>query len=270
MSAQKFDLTTRFRQLTAHASRNRVVFYPIEAYGTRDGGGVSLSDSVTLANRQNGLRFLAEDTGGRALLNATDVPAALARVADDFGTYYSIGYQPQRPGDEAEHKIEVKVKARGAQVRYRQWYRDKPVSETVAEATLAVMRFGPEDNPLGASLEVVPDKKPGETLVRIKVPLSKLFLQPNGASRQGQLRLYVVASGESSTTPVRQTKLVTVEVPEAEAAAGSKKEYTHEIAIPLKPGYYALGVGVRDELAAATSYLRREITVGAGDAAARR
>jgi len=79
-----------------------------------------------------------------------------------------------------------------------------------------------------------------------------------------------VPSGEGSTTPVRQTKLVTVEVPEAEAAAGSKKEYTHEIAIPLKPGYYALGVGIRDELAATTSYLRRELTVGTGDAAARR
>jgi hypothetical protein len=104
--------------------------------------------------------------------------------------------------------------------------------------------------------------------VRIKVPVSKLFLQPNGASRQGQLRLYVVASGEGSTTPVRQTKMVTVEVPEAEA--GSKKEYTHEITIPLKPGFYALGVGIRDELAAATSYLRRELTVGAGEAAARK
>jgi VWFA-related protein len=270
MNAEKYDMTTRFRQLTAHASRNRVAFYPIEAYGTRNGDAVSLYDSIALETRQAGLRFLADDTGGRALLNATDVPAALARVADDFETYYSIGYQPQRPGDEAEHKIEVKVKVRGAQARYRQWYRDKPVSETVAEATLAVMRFGPEDNPLGAKLEIVPGKKPGETLVRIQVPVAKLFLQPNGASRQGQLRLYVVASGEGSTTPVRQTKLVTVEVPEAEAAAGSKKEYTHEIAIPLKPGYYALGVGIRDEAAAATSYLRRELTVGAGDAAARR
>ena len=266
MSAEKYDMTARFRQLTAHASRNRVAFYPIEAFGTRDGSAVSLFDSVSLEVRQAGLRFLADDTGGRALINATDVPAALARVSEDFGTYYSIGYQPRRPGDEAEHKIEVKVKARGAQVRYRQWYRDKPVSETVAEATLAVMHFGPEDNPLEAKLEVVPGKKPGETLVRIKVPVAKLFLQPNGASRQGQLRLYVVASGEGSTTPVRQTKLVTVEVPEAEAAAGSRKEYTHEIAIPLKPGYYALGVGVRDELAAATSYLRRELTVAAGAA----
>jgi len=270
MNAEKHDMTTRFRELTAHASRNRVAFYPIEAYVTRDGSSVSLFDSVSLEVRQAGLRFLADDTGGRALLNATDVPGALARVADDFSTYYSIGYQPKRQGDEAEHKIEVKVKARGAQVRSRQWYRDKPVGETMAEATLAVMRFGPEDNPLGTKLEVLPDWKPGQTLVRIKVPVAKLFLQPNGASRQGQLRLYVVASGEGSTTPVRQTKLVTVEVSEAEAAAGSKKEHTHEIAIPLKPGYYVLGVGIRDELAATTSYLRREITIGTGETAARR
>ncbi len=268
--AEKYDMTARFRQVTSHASRNRVAFYPIESFGTRDGGSVGLFDSINVETRQNGLRFLADDTGGRALLNATDVPGALAKVSEDFGTYYSIGYQPRRPGDEAEHKVEVKVKTRGAQARYRRWYKDKPSSETVAEGTLAVMRFGSEDNPLGAGVEIVPGKKPGETLVRVKVPVAKLFLQPNGASRTGQLRLYVVASGEGSTTPVRQTKLVTVEIPEAEAAAGSKKEYTHEISIPLKPGYYAVGVGVRDELAATTSYLRRDFTSAPGDGAAKR
>ncbi len=269
MSAQKFDLTARFRQMTSHASRNRVAFYPIEAYGTRAGRN-SLFDSVALVNRQNGLRFLAEDTGGRVLLNATDVPAALARLAEDFETYYSIGYQPQRPGDEAEHKIEVRAKPHGLQVRYREWYRDKPEGETVAEGTLAVMRFGPEDNPLGVGLEIVPGKKAGEMLVRVKVPVGKLYLEPQEGNREGRLRLYVVASGEGSTTPVRQTRLVTVDVPEAEAAAGAKKDYTHEIAIPLKPGSYAMGVGVRDELSATTSYLRRDFTVETGNGVAKR
>jgi VWFA-related protein len=264
MSAQKFDLTTRFRQVTSHASRNRVAFYPIEAYGTRESAGAgSLFDSVSLATRQNGLRFLAEDTGGQALLNASDVPGALARMSQDFETYYSIGYQPRRQGDEAEHKIEVRARPRGLQVRTRQWYRDKPEGETVAEGTLAVMRFGPEDNPLGVGLEIVPGKKAGEMLVRVKVPVARLYLEPQGGSREGRLRLYVVASGEGSTTPVRQTRLVTVDVPEAEAAAGAKKDYTHEIAIPLKPGSYAMGLGIRDELSATTSYLRRDFTVGA-------
>jgi VWFA-related protein len=271
MVAQRFDLTTRFRQTTAHASRNRVIFYPIEAYGTRiDEGSQGLFDDVSIANRQNGLRFLAEDTGGRALLNATDVPGALARMSEDFENYYSIGYQPQRPGDEAEHKIEVRAKARGAQVRTRQWYRDKPAGEVVAEATLAVMRFGPEDNPMGVGLEIVPGKKAGEMLVRVKVPVANLYLQPGEGSRQARLRLYVVAAGEGATTPVRETRTATVEVPEAEAAAGTKRDYTHEIAIPLKPGSYSLGVGVRDELSATTSYLRRDFVVGAGEGTAKR
>jgi VWFA-related protein len=268
MVAQKFDLTKRFRQVTSHASRNRIIFYPIEAYGTREGEN-SLFDSVSIVNRQNGLRFLAEDTGGRELFNATNVPAALARMAEDFTTWYSIGYQPRRAGDEAEHKIEVRVKTRGAQVRYRQWYRDKTAGEAVAERTLATMRFGTEENPLGAALEVVPGKKPGETLVRVKVPISKLYLEPQGASRQGHIRLYVVASGEGQTTSVRETKLATVDVPEAEAAAVAKREYTHEIAIPLPPGSYALGLAVRDERAATTSYLHKDFVV-AGESAAKR
>ncbi len=258
---QSLELSERFRQTTAHAGRNGITIYPIEAFGVRN-TRASRSSNAAVQSRQNGLRLLAQETGGKALLNAADPLAALQPLAEDLTTYYSIGYQPQRLGDEVEHKIEVKVKARGAQVRYRRWYRDKPVGEAVAEATLAVMRFGPEDNPLGASLDIVPDKQPGETLVRVKVPVARLFLQPNGASRQGQLRLYVVASGEGSTTPVRESKLVTVEVPEAEAAAGSRKEYTHEISIPLKPGYYAIGVGVRDELAATASYLRRDFVAG--------
>jgi len=267
MMAQKFDLTPRFRQVTSHASRNRVTFYPIEAFGTRQNEAV-LFESVNLANRQNGLRFLAEDTGGRELFNAADVPAALARMSEDFTTWYSLGYQPRRQGDSAEHKIEVRVKVKGAQARYRQWYRDKPISELVAERTLATMRFGAEENPLDVKVELGPGKKPGETLVRVKVPLSKLFLETREGSREGRLRLYVVASGESSTTPVRQTKLVTVSVPEAEAAAGAARDYTHEIAIPLKDGTWSVGIGVRDELAAATSYLKRDFKVGAGVASA--
>jgi VWFA-related protein len=262
MVAQKFDLTPRFRQVTSHASRNRITFYPIEASGTRQDEAV-LFESVNLANRQNGLRFLAEDTGGRELFNAADVPAALARMSEDFSTWYSLGYQPRRAGDAAEHKIEVRVKPKGAQVRYRQWYRDKPTSERVAERTLAAMRFGAEENPLGVKVEVGPGKSLGETRVWVKVPVAKIFLEPKEGSREGRLRLYVVAGGDTDT-PVRQTKMVTVSVPEAEAAAGSAREYTYEISIPLKEGAYSLGIGVRDELAASTSYLKRDFKVVAG------
>ncbi len=264
LTGQEFDATRRFRELTAQASRNRVTIYPIEGGGTQDVRGTMIQEAL-VTNHQNGLRFLAQDTGGRAMLNIGDPQAALRLMGEDLATYYSLGYQPQRPGDEVEHKIEVKVKAKGTQVRHRQWYRDKPLSESIAERTLAVMRFGPEDNPLDARLEIGAAKEQGESVlvpVRVKVPMAKLYLQPGEGKRSGRLRLYLVASGGGTTTPVRQTKLVTLNVPESDFAAVSTKEYTYEIGIALKKGTYALGVGVRDELAAATSYLRKEFVLG--------
>jgi len=268
LNGVQYDATRRFRDLTAEASRNRVTIYPIEGGGTQEVQGTLIRE-LMVQNHQNGLRVLAQDTGGRAMLNVAEPLTALRLMSEDLTTYYSIGYQPQRPGDAQEHKIEVKVKVKGAQVRHRQWYRDKPVGEAIAERTLAVMRFGPEDNPLGARLEIGTGKEQRDSVlvpVRVKVPLAKLYLQPGEGKRSGRLRLYVVASGEGATTPVRQTKLVTLEVPESDVAAVSRKEYTHEIEIPLKKGTYALGVGIRDELAATTSYLRKEFVLGDGPA----
>jgi hypothetical protein len=59
---------------------------------------------------------------------------------------------------------------------------------------------------------------------------------------------------------------VALEVPESDLAAVTGRDYVHEIGIPLKKGTHALGVGVRDELAAVTSYLRRDFVVGVDQA----
>ena len=270
---QQYDLTKRFWDMSARASRNRVTLYPIEAYGARVGSGTIYSQALVMS-RQNGLRLMAESTGGRPMLNASNPLAALRLMGEDLTTYYSLGYQPRRPGDGVQHKIEVRVKAKGAQVRHREWYRDKPEGETVAERTLAVMRFGPEDNPLAAAIEIGAGKEQADSVVmvpvKVRVPIGSLYLQP-GQTEPGQtepgklsgrLRLYVVASGGGTTTPVRQTKLVTLEIPQAEGAA--KGEYVHEIAIPMTKGAWAVGVSVRDELAATTSYLRKEFVIGEG------
>lgn len=257
------DLSKRFREVTSHASRNRITVYPIEGYGVRTVRGTAIQE-VLVGSRQDGLRFLAQDTGGRVMLNAGDPVSALRLMGEDLSSYYSLGYQPDRPGDEMEHKIEVKVKARDAQVRHRQWYRDKPVGESVAERALAVMRFGPEDNPLGATLEIGEAEEQGGLVpVRIKLPVSKLYLEPKEGVRKGKLRLYVVASGEGTTTPVRQTRVVAVEIPEAEATAGTQREYIHDVGIPLRQGSWSVGVAVRDETAKTTSYLRKDFTVAA-------
>ncbi len=268
MNAASYDASELFRKVTSKASRNRVSIYPIEVMGARWVRGTRLQEA-RIQNRQNGLRFLAEETGGRGMFNVSQPAEALHLMSADLETYYSIGYRPQRVADDRDHKVEVKVKRKGAQARYRQWYQDKPVSEAVADRTAATMAFGGEENPLEAALEIGqqtpagPEKTSFVVPVRIKVPIDKLYLEPKGDKREGRLRLFVVASGEGKVTPVRETKVVKVTVPEADLTSGKAKDYTYEVRITLEGGSYTVGVGVRDEIATTTSYLQGKFEAGA-------
>ena len=264
MGSATYDASELFRRVTSKASRNRVAIYPIEAMGARWVRGTRLQEA-RIQNRQNGLTFLAEETGGRTMFNVSQAGAALQTMATDLSTYYSIGYRPQRAADDREHKIEVKVKGKGLTARYRRWYQDKSLGEAIAERTAATMVFGAEENPLGAALEIGQQTPAGESFVvplRVKVPLGKLYLEPKGEKREGRLRLFVVASGTDKVTPVRETRVVTVTVPEKDLAEGKAPEYMHEVRIKLEKGSWSLGVGVRDEIATTTSYLQGKVEAG--------
>jgi VWFA-related protein len=265
MNAGSYDASELFRRVTSKASRNRVAIYPIEVMGARWVRGTRLQEA-RIQNRQNGLRFLAEETGGRTMFNVSQPATALQAMATDLAVYYSLGYRPQRLADDRDHKVEVKVKRKGAEARYRRWYQDKPVSEAVADRTAAAMAFGAEENPLEAALEIGQQTAAGSSFVvpvRVRIPIGKLYLEPKGQNREGRLRLFVVASGEGKVTPVRETKVVKVTVPEADLASGKAKDYTYEVRMTLEGGSYTVGVGVRDELATTTSYLQGKFEAGA-------
>jgi VWFA-related protein len=74
---------------------------------------------------QEGMAYLAEQTGGFALLNSNDLGASLARASRDVRDYYVIGYAPESDtfagkGKTPEfHKIAVRVKQPGLKVRTR-------------------------------------------------------------------------------------------------------------------------------------------------------
>ena len=224
MVAQRFDLTTRFR--ADHRARQPQPGHLLSDRGLRHADRRRHRRGCSTTSRSPTARTgSASSPRTRAAGRCSTPPTCPARSpAWPRTSRTTTRSATSRSGRATRRSTRSRCgrRPRGVQVRTRQWYRDKPVGEVVAEATLAVMRFGPEDNPLGAALEVVPGKKAGEMLVRVKVPVAKLYLQPQEGSRQGHLRLYVVAAGEGSTTPVRETRTATVEVPEAEAAAGTK------------------------------------------------
>ncbi|MFY9825265.1 MAG: VWA domain-containing protein [Thermoanaerobaculia bacterium] len=287
LDAQKYTVAKRFEDLAAHASANRVTLYTLQASGLQgfaaggsdfDPGERRLLSStvqqVQISNLKGSLTALAADTGGRAMLDANDLGPELARMQEDFETFYSLGYSPAHHGDGRQHKVEVKVKRPGLRVRYRPSYRDKPAMEKVVDRTLTALLHGIGENPLEIGVELGTQTLDTATgtwavSVRLKIPLYKLaIIHPDeGGSFQGRLRLLVVTRDrKGGTSPVRQVE-VPLAIPRKEVLSALGQHYLYTLTLKLQAGEQRVAVAVRDELSTTTSYLSQAVSVGAVQAA---
>jgi VWFA-related protein len=284
LDAQTFSVAKNLASLVAHANAHQVTLYAFQASGL---SGTEASDasfgpadrlfqfpsigSAQRASLQESLQTLAEGTGGRAILNANDLRPEMAGLREDFSTFYSLGYTPAHNGDGKEHKIEVRVKRPGIRLRYRESYRDKPVLEKAVDRTLAALLYDLEDNPLSISVEVgeqIPG--PSGTMavpLRLRIPLHKLAILNHDQQYEGSLRLLVATRSEDGrSAPVRQVP-VPIRIPRKEVLNALGQFYLYTLTLQLPPGTHRVAVGVRDEIAATTSYLSRGVTVGTAAAA---
>lgn len=129
------------RRLTDLANRASVVIYSVDPRGletlglkAEDDVRDKTSDQVgeMLAKRsqdhfdsQEGMFYLARETGGLFMHNDNDLNASLRRVLDDQAGYYLIGYRPDpstfdpETGRRKFHRVRVRVKRPGLRVRSR-------------------------------------------------------------------------------------------------------------------------------------------------------
>lgn len=135
------------RRLVDTAARSAVVIYAIDARGVVNQYHISAEDDVrpdeTLGLRsarakgffesQNGLNFMAENTGGRFIRSNNNLSQALRRVIEDQSRgYYLIGYRPSPETFKGTkfHDIKVRVRNRpGLTVRSRKGFYSLPDGE---------------------------------------------------------------------------------------------------------------------------------------------
>jgi len=284
IDAQSYSVVKQWDEVASHANAQQVTLYTLQATGLENtinssvlaepGGEFLRAESVGQIERENrraSLTLLATSTGGRAVLDANDLVSDLARIEDDLGHYYSLGYQPPHTGDGREHKITVKVRRPDARVRYRQHYRDKPALERAVDHTLASLYYGYQDNPLDIQIEVgdtAPDGK-GNWAVpfRLRIPLYKVTMLPTETSFEGKLRLLVATQTGGKQSPLRQVE-VPVKIPRLSALTALGQYYQYEVKLTLEPGEQNVAIAVRDEASTTTSFLARTLKLGVpGDAA---
>jgi VWFA-related protein len=131
-------LMQSMRETLATAARGNVSIYAIdprglsslidrgiEAGGIAGGpdlgpGAASLRRELTLS--QGSLRELSQVTGGFAAVNANDFDTAFERIVRDNSSYYALAYYPPESRAGEFHRIDVRVRRAGLDVRARRGY----------------------------------------------------------------------------------------------------------------------------------------------------
>lgn len=122
------DLYRYMRELTLSANRANTTIFAIDPRGlagvTDVGHNVDQSEWRTfLQKTQSSLRYLAEETGGFAIVNDNDFVSALKRVDAETSDYYVLGYYSSNPDPTKRvRKIEVKVDRPDVTVAARREY----------------------------------------------------------------------------------------------------------------------------------------------------
>ena len=136
----------RLRDIEDAANRANVSFYPVYAQGlTAFDAPIGPErppplavDSANLATKQNGLRELAANTDGVAVVGTNDAEGALRRIAADLSSYYLLGYYSTNTKLDGKFRnISVRIKRPGVQVRARRGYRGLTADELVNTSSSA-------------------------------------------------------------------------------------------------------------------------------------
>lgn len=271
-----YDTSRRFRELTSTANANRVTFYTIDAAGLRSYSSISAEnqtagqgvfiDQVQIQNVQSSIRLMAEETGGKAIINTNSFLPGLERIADDFRTYYSLGYSPPHSGDGRYHEIKVKLKKKGLVARNREGYRDKNPETQMNDGTLAALNFPFQSNPLGVDIEFGAPTRRSDGYyvvpVDVRIPLGKLVLVPRETESEAAARVFVAAQDSEGGVSEVQQAAVPIRVPSDQVATIGQKYYTYSLSLLMRAGEQKVAVGLRDDIANTTSFVARSLRVG--------
>ncbi|HVS16556.1 MAG TPA: VWA domain-containing protein [Thermoanaerobaculia bacterium] len=276
-----YDESGRLLRLGAWANARGVRLFPIDTLGLETPASASVDvnrsdlrpsarfDELVRANRQSGLFMLAEETGGRAVLDSNR-PLADLDLGRELAGRYSLGFQPAHPATGQTHLLKVElVKPAGRTLRYRRSYLDRTLEQRLADRLLSALHFELDDNPLGAAIELgelTAGARPGAVRVPlvVGVPAERLVRLPvpgeTGAEGRGSLRLWLAAQRDDGVRTVLRQETFAVGPGGLEAKQG-----IHRLAVEmeLEPGRWTIALGVRDELTHRSSVLRRVVDVGA-------
>lgn len=268
----------KLRRLIDEAGRASVVIYTMNATGLqtlgltaadnpREGDVQQLLSSrreVAFEN-QEGLDYLAQQTGGIAIKNNNDLSNGIRRVLEDQRGYYLIGYRPEtstfdpRTGRRTFHKLSLKVTRPGKfNVRMRNGFygvtdedRRAPVQRTLAQQLVSALTspFGSTGVHLQLTSLFGNDPKAGSimrSMLHIEGRDLTFTAEANGMYKV-VFDVLAMTFGDNGVPVDQSGRTYTLQLPEALYKQAQRDGLVYYVTVPIKkPGAYQLRISLRD------------------------
>ena len=233
------------------ANRLGYTLYPIDVPGI-EGTAADASRAFPAATGINlreqeheaTLLYVAEQTGGRALLNSQSAQAF--EVAEtDTRSYYWLGFTPSWQGNDKPHKVRLAVLPKGLNVRSRTGFLDLSRKAENSLVVESAMMFGnsPDVIPMPVKLgtPVASGRREMEVPVTLAIPADAITFVPVNGKQTAELELRVAAvdsGGSRAPVPVVPVTLTAAEAPKA----GSLVRYDTRLKLRKLPHHLTLAI----------------------------
>lgn len=264
------------RRLVDQANRASVVIYTMDPRGLQV-TGITAADNTAgrtaqeiqqeasdrnteLQDTQDGLVFLARQTGGFAIINNNDLSGGIRRILDDQ-SYYLVGYEPDDatfdPRTRRYNKLDIRILRKGARVRYRSGFfgvsdeRLAPAKTTGNQALLNALTSPFAVNEIPVRMNTLfgsngPQGSYLRSLLHVTAKDLTFTDGPNG-TKIAVFDVLAVGFGDNGVPVDQISKTYTVTLEKERYERFVKQGFVYDFAFPIKkPGGYQLRVALRD------------------------
>ena len=265
------------QDLAEFANRSSVVVYTFDTKGLQS-MAIRASDSTyeivdghrALKERirtddfkasQEGLAFLAKQTGGQAILNTNDLNAGIQRSMDEQAGYYLLAYAPDAetfdPAKRRFNKLEVRVRQPGVKVAYRSGFFSTAPPDAASTVTgtqrdlvkALTSPFAASDIAVSTN-SLFADEAAGGSYVRSFLHIDAKSLTFSDAAEGWKTATFdvgAIAFGNNGVPVEQKEAQYTIKAKGATLDAMLQKGFVYVLMMPMKkPGVYQYRVAVRD------------------------
>jgi VWFA-related protein len=199
-----------YRRLASTANLLGYTLYPIDVPGIQGGAADVEATGPTQAGIsgaeqeiEGSLKYLAQETGGKAILNSNRA-LALASARDDTRSFYWLGFSPSWQHNDKTHDVKLEARRSDLRIRTRSGFLDLSRKAEVTMKVESALLFGNPPDALQMPLKVgeVVRSKRGEVEIplTLALPVDVMTVLPDGKKYAAQLELRFAASDASGNT----------------------------------------------------------------------